>query len=229
MVKVIDVSLLSQFRNDCLSRQLEVKTANQYVSCVTKYLEQTGINSITELDRNDYLDSHDDLSSFNNYLVQERQLKWHSVNVYFNALENFFDFLVYFRHVRINPIPFYRKRCMRIYKDEEPEQSYVPKLKEMAEFVDSIDDPAIKAAVVMGSKCTLRLTEMLNQQYSHVDLEKNSAIVYKHKKRSNTLVFFDRETEDVLKDLIDQRKPKEYLFVQENGRPYSHETFRRHL
>ena len=219
-----------KFKQDILSKQREVKTANQYVSCVGNFLRETGIEKIEDLDKNDYLEYHDDLTLFSSHLIQERQLSSHTVNVYFNALENFFDFLVYFRHIRVNPIPFYRKRCLNVYKEEEPEQAYVPKVKEMAEFVETIDDPHIRGAVVMGSKCMLRLTEMLKQRENNVSLKNKSAIVHKHKKRSNTVVFFDDETEDVLKKMISTRSNiTPYLFLQQSGNPYSHETFRRHL
>jgi hypothetical protein len=66
---------------------------------------------------------------------------------------------------------------MRIYKEEEPEQSYVPKLKEMAEFIDSVGDPSIKGALVMGCKCMLRLSEMLFQERAKVNFRRHSAIV----------------------------------------------------
>lgn len=226
-IKINDY-FLNKFLFDCLSRRLELKTAKQYVSYSKKFLDHTGVETIKQLDRNDYLAYNNDFDSFINHLYN-RGLKQHTVSVYFNALENLFDFLVFHRYIRMNPVSFYRKRFAGNYKSEEPEQSYVPRLKEMAEFVDSIDDPSIKGAIVFGSKCMLRLWEMLNMQKSMLDLKTHSAIVPKHKKRSNTLVFYDDETVEILNEMILARKPGKYLFIQENGRPYSHETFRRHL
>ena len=226
--QLIDESLMVKFRNDCLSRQMELKTAKQYVSCAMKFFDYVGIKTIKQLDRNDYLAYNNDFDLFINYLYG-KGLKQHTVGVYFNALENLFNFLVFHRYVRMNPVSFYRKRLMGNYKEEEPEQSYVPRLKEMAEFVDSIDDPSIRGAVVFGSKCGVRLWEMLNMKKPMLDLKSYSAIVPKHKKRSNTLVFYDEEMVEVFNEMIEVRKPGQFLFVQENGQPYSKETFRRHL
>jgi Site-specific recombinase XerD len=225
---LVDESLMVKFRNDCLSRNMEEKTANQYVSYSMKFCEYVGIKKIKQLDKDDYLSYYDDFDSFINYLYG-KGLKQHTVSVYFNSLENLFNFLVFHRYIRMNPVPFFRKRFTGTYKAEEPEQSYVPRLKEMAEFIDSIDDPSIKGAVVVGSKCMLRLWEMLNMKKPMLDIKSFSAIVPSHKKRSNTLVFYDDETVDVLNEMIAARKPGQFLFVQENGRPYSAETFRRHL
>lgn len=226
--EVLIEKIMPKFQRDCLSRHLELKTAKQYVSCSQKFCDHAGIYKIEQLDRDDYLSYNDDFDSFINHLYG-RSLKQHSVEVYFNALENLFDFLVFHRYVRLNPVSFYRKRFIGGYKSEEPEQSYVPKLKEMAEFIDTIDDPSIKGAIVYGSKCMLRLWEMLNMKRPSLDIKTRSAILPKHKKRSNTLVFYDDETVDVLNEMIAARKPNQYLFVQDNGRPYSNETFRRHL
>lgn len=132
--------ILINFEKDCISKCLEPKTARMYRSNSKKFLEINEIDDVNELNVSDTLDYHTFLEKYHNYIHYEKRLSQKSINQHYCSLDSFFDFLIYFRYVKINPIPFWRKRFVNFYKPEEPRQAYVPKIEEMREFLISVDD-----------------------------------------------------------------------------------------
>jgi integrase/recombinase XerD len=76
----------------------------------------------------------------------------------------------------------------------------------MAMFIDSIFDIRDKTIALIFAKTGIRRTELLNIDIDDVDLEKMSILLKPTHKRSNRVVFFDRETLVVLKRWLSIRE-----------------------
>lgn len=76
-----------------------------------------------------------------------------------------------------------------------------------------------------------RLDEMLQATKSRLDLRRNALIIHDHKKRNNKTVYFDDETKEILKKMLEIRTDNEpELFVRlKTGRKYNRNTYREHL
>lgn len=228
------LNLVKNYEYDLFSKCLEAKTVKMYSVHVRTFLDLNEIKSLESLNKSDYLDYHPYLDRFTHYIRIEKKLSQKSINSYFCALDAFFDYLVYYRYVKINPVPLYRKRFIRYYKPEEPEQSYVPNINEMIEFLESINDLPLLASLVLGSKCMLRRNEMLTLKYSSVDVKRKIIVIEKHKKRNNNIVFFDDEVKNILKKVLNEHaRETDELFTQTIGcnknQKYSTESYRRKL
>ncbi len=136
-----------------------------------------------------------------------------------------YDFLLYKGHVSKNIILPFRKRYLKRYKKNSPPA--VRKLisvEDMSGFINSIIPIRDKAMAILLAKTGIRRGELLEIELNEIDFNKKYIMLKPFHKRSNRLVFFDEETEVVLKKWLKRRKELvnngvTSLFVNDYGKP----------
>lgn len=200
-----DEELISGFVEDCKLRNLTPRTVQEYVGClriISKSLHSFG-SSITSLDNRDVL------KRLLAYLTRDHNLSFKTLGNYFSALSTFCDYLVYEEIATRNPIPPFRKRFIRQYKNTIGDMDHQRRLisvEDMARLINSILDPRDKAIITLLTKTGIRRNELVRLDLEDVDWIEQSLQLKPHPKRSNCTVFFDDETAKVLQRWIRTRK-----------------------
>ncbi len=204
---------LETFTEDCLIRNMTPETVRRYKSSLVQFqtfLQQNKPN-IANADR-------DVLRLFLQHL-RGSGVKQKTVENDFTAISAFYDYLVYERFVDTNPVPPFRKRYLRQYKDDMHSTRRLLSIEEMSQLVNSILDPRDSAIAVLFAKTGIRRGELLRLNVSDINWEFLSITLKPggSKKRSNPVVFFDDECAIVLQRWLRTREalgPKtEALFV----------------
>jgi integrase/recombinase XerD len=189
--------LLTAFQDDCQLRGH--KFSNTPLSYIREFL--AGLNGrdpaeITRQDLKTYL-----------MVLQKRGLKQTSIEKAFSALSNFYEFLVEEGAIQSNPVQPFRKRYIRIYKEQVAQDvRQLISVEDASRLVNSILDSRDKAIVVLFLKTGMRANELLALDVGDVDMRKMEIRLKPTTKRSNRLLFFDQETADVLQAWLMSRK-----------------------
>jgi integrase/recombinase XerD len=220
MERLIGEDLVSSFARDCALRNMTEETIRSYLKKLgtfRKFLDSRGLTFL-QVDR-------DTLKDFVYYLRKIRKNSQGTVEHHFSALSTFYGYLVYEGIVDKNPVPEVRKRYLRRYKDEAPRERKLISVEEMSTLIDSILDPKDKSIAILLAKTGIRRGELVNIDVDDVNWEELSIRLKPTPKRSNLLVFFDDETDRVLKRRLDPRdkmaKGERALFISEKGKRIS--------
>jgi len=208
--------LLEDFIEDCKMRDLSSETIRMYKSNVRRFL-----NEVSDPENA----GEKELKEFLLYLKNEREVGYKTMVNYFSAVSSFYDYLIYEGRVEKNPVLPVRKRYLRSYKKENGSNNgnkkQVPEPKEMSGFINYIPKIRDKCIVLLTLKVGARRNEIIDMDVQDIDWEEYSIRLKDKPKRSNTIVYFDRETARVLKQWIDVRNERDLntdaLFVNEHG------------
>ena len=131
--------------------------------------------------------------------LQKRGLKQSSIDKVFSYLNNFYEYLAEENLVSSNPVPPFRKRYVRQYKAEMSQDvRQLISVEDAARLVNTILDSRDKALFMLLFKTGMRANELLALDVGDVDMIKREIRLKPTSKRSNRLLFFDAETEEVL-------------------------------
>ena len=190
--------LLAAFEDDCQLRgmkyyQGQIGYAREFLFTLDKN------KSPLKIDRSDlkaYL-----------ILLQKRNLKQTSIDKIFSALSNFYEFLVEEELIQVNPVRLFRKRYIKIYKEQFAQDvRQLISVEDAARLVNSVLDSRNKAILVLFLKTGMRCNELLALDVGDVDMEKMQIRLKPTTKRRNRLLFFDQETEETLQHWLVARK-----------------------
>ncbi len=188
------------FLSDCHARGLTSHTVETYRSCVSDFLR--GYPDPLEV-------SLDDLQTYLGDL-RARDLQGSTLRGYFAALAALYDFLVFKGAVESNPIPFFRRRYLRIkdqYGGENTRQ--LISIEQMTELINLANgDILAKTMMVFLAKTGIRRGELIAMDLHDLDMEKMEFRVKPKAKRSNRLGFIDHETQAVMYEYLDWREQK---------------------
>jgi integrase/recombinase XerD len=188
--------LLLAFQDDCILRGMKFyRTQIYYVRDFLIRLEKDPL----EADRFD----------LKTYLLelQGREMKQTSVDKVFGAISNFYEFMVDEGLLASNPVPPFRKRYVRHYKEQEAQDiRQLISIEDAAMLVNSILDSRDKAIITLLLKTGMRANELLSLDVDDVNIRNGEIRLKPTTKRSNRLLFFDGETEDVLESWLRSRK-----------------------
>jgi integrase/recombinase XerD len=188
--------LLADFKEDCQLRGMkffagQIGYSREFLSTLDK--------SPLEIDRSDlkaYL-----------IMLQQRNLKQTSIDKIFSGLSNFYEFLTEEGLIQTNPVPPFRKRYIRIYKDQIAQDiRQLISVEDASRLVNSILDSRNRAILMLLLKTGMRRNELLALDVGDVDIEKMQIRLKPTTKRSNRLLFFDSETYEVLQHWLIARK-----------------------
>lgn len=153
-----------------------------------------------------YLDYKPFLNRFSDDL-QKQNYAYTTVKGYFTAVNGFFDYLMDEGIVSVNPVPQYRRRYVRQFKESRPESRQIITNKQFEGLVNSAAEPYKSIILIMGL-CGLRREEVTSLNVGDFDFQKHIINVHPHPKRTNTVV---------LMPPIVETKVKEYFKKRTNG------------
>jgi integrase/recombinase XerD len=190
------MTLIDDFRADCLLR------GHKYSSTPLSYIREF----LAGLQKDPAEISRGDLKAYL-MVLQSRGLKQSSIDKAFGAVSNFYEYMAEEGLVASNPVPAFRKRYVRQYKDQIAQDvRQLISIEDAGRLVTSILDSRDKAAVTLLLKTGMRANELLALDVGDVDMRKMEIRLKPTSKRSNRLLFFDAEIEDVLQAWLLARK-----------------------
>lgn len=215
-------SLLTSFAEDATLRGLTTESLPAYLSyggILAEFLASRGKG---------FLDVDADLLKDILRYVLSRNVKAKTVRAYFSALSAVCDYLQYEGLLPANPVPPFRKRYLRDYKERRGEDDGVRRLLTVEEtrlVIGSTLDPRDRAMLYVLAKTVVRREELIAIDLDDVDFVRGAIRLKPHPKRSNPLVFVDDEAAHALKAWL--RAWEEYalapgesaLFVGQHDRP----------
>ncbi|MCJ7633567.1 tyrosine-type recombinase/integrase, partial [Candidatus Bathyarchaeota archaeon] len=201
-------------------RDMTDESVRRYRSCLiifSEYLAHKGFG-LDDVD-------NEALKDFLKYLRNERNVKHKTVEQYFSALSVLYDYLVFEETVNKNMILPFRKRYLKMYKNNsEYSQRRLLSVEDMSKLVHSILDPRDKAMAIVLAKTGVRRGELLKMDVDDLNWTDYSIALKPVHKRSNKIVFFDDECALVLRRWL---KTREKLNPQNKALFISYETLDR--
>ncbi|MCJ7444250.1 MAG: tyrosine-type recombinase/integrase [Methanotrichaceae archaeon] len=186
------ISLIERFESDCIIRNISgSKIYILYAQEFSNFLQKSGKEptNITKGDLKAYLAN-----------LKARGLKQTSIDRIFSCLSSFYAFLVDEGLSSSNPITPFRRRYLRKYKEDNSSDSRkIIDIEQASILVNSILDSRDKAIVTLLFKTGMRRGELCRLDVGDIDLDNMSLKLKRTAKRSNRVLFFDRETAEVLR------------------------------
>ena len=213
-----DYGLIQSFISDCGLRGYSPETIRSHRSNLNVIAGFLNINNLSFLD----LDKTG-LKLILEYLKNERNVGWKTRDHYFSVLSSFYEYLVYEDEIKANPIPGFRKRYLKNYKNigSAPTRKLI-NIEEASQLINSALSIRDKALMTVLAKTGVRRGELISMDTDDIDW-KNQRIKLKPKnKRSNLYVYFDEETAVLLNRWLKVRESYvnpgvKALFVGDRG------------
>jgi len=207
-----DPEILEDFIEDLHLREMSPETIRSYRSNVRRFLEI--VPDYEEADEKE-------IKKYLQVLKNEKDLAYKTLANNFASVSSFYEYLKYEDIVDSNPVLLVRKRYLNKYKDDQNNGSrQVPDEKEMSGYINYIPNVRDKAIVLLFLKTGIRRNELIDIDVDDINWEDYSIQLKSKPKRSNTKVYFDHETANVLKRWLKIREDKEpetdALFVGEH-------------
>lgn len=166
-----------------------------------------------------------DMRGYVEYL-RKKGLATSTIRNHLNALNSFYEFMIFEGYRNDNPVIGIRSRYLASYKtDGESHTHKLISVEEAAQLVDACVDVRDKAMLVTMFKTGVRKGELLRMEIRDIDWKENSILLKPTKKRSNRIVFFDDETARVLRWWVNIRETRypfgPALWIAPWGRPIS--------
>jgi integrase/recombinase XerD len=191
--------LIEKFCRDCRLRGMTAESIRRYKSSVKQFAQYFNFSNLISPDMHM-------LKDFLAYLKFEKQVRQKTIENNFSALSAFYDYLAFQGYTDRNLVLPFRKRYLRMYKNDRNEsQRKLLSVEEMSKLVNSILDPRDKAIALLLAKTGVRRGEMLKMDVDDINWGNYSITLKVTAKRSNRTVFFDGECAVVLKRWLNVR------------------------
>lgn len=225
-----DKKILKDFGEYMELRDFTKKTVENYRSCITFYSKWLNKNNLQILSVQDMSDKKI-IEGFLKYLRTEhtngngQPLSYARLCVYFSALNRLYDYLEYNDKVTYNIILKVRTHFLRQFKNGyvAAKRRIIP-MSEMSLYLNSIMTIIDKIINVILVKTSCRRSELISMDVDDINWSLRAINIKerKFKKRTNTYVFFDEETERLLRMWLKRRKMyvkpgEKALFINQNG------------
>jgi integrase/recombinase XerD len=193
-------ALIERFCKDCKLRGMTNESIRRYKSSLNQFVDFFPDSNLIDVDMQM-------LKEFLGYLKYERGLKHKTIENDFTALSAFYDFLAFDGFDVKNLVLPFRKRYLRMYKNDynDPKKKLLT-IEEMSQLANSILDPRDKAITLVLAKTGVRRGELLKMDLDDINWDDYSIILKPVAKRSNRLVFFDDECALALKRWLKVRE-----------------------
>lgn len=207
------MELLKSFENDLAIRRRSFRTIQGYSCNVREFLEY-------------YPDprevGYDDLEEYLAHLLR-RDLKTSTLKGTFSALSSFYEFLIYKKHVTVNPITGFRKRYLD--GSEESDRRQIIEVDEARALIELLDHIREIAILLTLAKTGIRREELMLLQPDDIDFQKGIIIIERKKRAKNRIRFMDEELSSVLEQYIAWREHRAdlgkchtpYLWISDRG------------
>ena len=203
LIQVSDIlQLIEGFCEDCRLRNMTTESIRRYRSCLTIFACYLNSKGSKIEDVNKWV-----LKDFLYHIRFDHQAKHKTVENYFSAISSFYEYLIFEEILDLNPVPSFRKRFVRSYKDDSKDsERKLLTVEEMSLLVNSILDPRDKAIATVFAKTGIRRNELLNLDVGSINWVEYSITLKPTPKRSTRVVPFDDECAIVLKRWLKTRE-----------------------
>ena len=156
-----------------------------------------------------------------------------SIRKHINNLSSFFNYLEMEEYIKRSPVIRFRLKYMRPYlKSHQGRMSNTRQLiplDDMRKLIRFCLDPRDKAILLVLAKTGIRAGELLTIEVDDINWKDWSIKLKENNKRTNLIVFFDKETEETLRRWIKIREisvndGENILFITNYGKKMSHAT-----
>jgi integrase/recombinase XerD len=207
--------LLEGFCRDCQMRN--IKSVETYRIYVKQYLDlldsrSKNANSADKSDLKDFLSS-----------LRQRGLKRASIEKAFTCISSLYIYMVDEDMISSNPVTSFKRRYLRKYKEETiSDARQIISVEQASHLVNSTLNSRDKAILVLLFKTGIRRGELCSLDVADIDLENMALKLKSTPKRSNRILYFDNETEYVLRAWLQfrnakNRKGTKALFLNRDG------------
>jgi len=190
------------FEKDTILRNREERTARQYRKIAHDYTILTGFDQFRP--KTEFLDFVPHLSAF----LADRQNKrfsYKTLKFHFTALNAFFEYLLFYGHISVNPVPSFRARYLTRYKIPEPPKSIQCTPSEIQKLIDVAPNALFRAIIALYAATGMRRQELVDLDVKDVNLEHRIIRTPDKKKRSNRDIVFADWALDYLLEYLELR------------------------
>ncbi len=225
MDKVSDDQIIQKFVKHCIRQGMSEKTIEVYTNVVKVFRRFLNSKSYHFVDV-DGMENKDLLEAFMDHLRNNGVRSFSRFNVCFSALNHLYSYLEYDSVIKQNIVLTVRKMNLKSYKKGAvPSKRKIIDVDKMSRFLNSIINLEDKTICTLFVKTGFRLDELVSLDVNEISFEDNSITLKgdgMFHKRTNLKVYFDEETERLLKRYLVRRKmvakPGEpALFVSDIG------------
>jgi site-specific recombinase XerD len=185
------------------------KTAKCYRNSLLQFLKYFGYLDFDEI-------TNEDIRKFLHQLNKNNQISVSTINQYINALK------FYYIDVLKREIPFqyiYRpknsKKLVRVLDSEQIER-----------LLGSISNLKHQCIIALEYSAGLRIGEVINLKVNQLNFKTGEIFVFAEKGQKERITLLADSLKNVLKEYIEQYKPKDYLFEGATGGKYSQASIR---
>ena len=237
MDKVSDDQIIQKFVKHCIRQGRSEKTIVTYSNTVEFFRRFLNSKRHHLIDV-DGMENKDLLEAFLDYLRNNGVRSFSRFNVCFSALNHLYSYLEYDGVIKQNIVLTVRKMNLTSYKKGGVSaKRKIIDVEKMSRFLNSIINLEDKTICTVFVKTGLRRDELASLDVNEISFEDNSITLKgdgRFYKRTNLKVYFDEETEHLLKRWLARRKmianPGEpALFVTESGHRLHSEAIASHI
>lgn len=183
-------------------------TIKNYLSCLHKFFNDRRINSIEALNL-------DLVSGYFNERIELNQLSYSYQNQLISAIQ----ILAKVMNLDISLKDVQRpKRAQRLPQ--------VLSIDEVKKILDVTRNEKHRNILMVIYCCGLRVGELTNLKRTDLDWDRGMIHIRHGKGNKDRLVPFPRKMQDALRVYLNRFQPKEYVFMGQNGGPYSQSSVR---
>jgi len=225
MDKISDDQIIQKFVKHCIRQQMSEKTIEVYTNATKVFMRFLNSKRRHLVDV-DGMENKDMLEAFMDHLRNNGVRSFSRFNVCFSALNHLYSYLEYDGVIKQNIVLTVRKMNLKSYKKgDAPSKRRILDVEKMSRFLNSIINLEDKTICTVLVKTGFRLDELASIKVNEISFGDNSITLKgdgMFHKRTNLKVYFDEETERLLKRWLARRKmvakPGESaLFVGESG------------
>ncbi len=225
MDKVSDDQIIQKFVKHCVRQGRSEKTIVTYSNTV-EFFRRFLNKKRRHLVDIDGMENKDLLEAFIDHLRDNGVRSFSRFNVCFSALNHLYSYLEYDGVIKQNIVLTVRKMNLTSYKKgAAPSKRKIIDVEKMSRFLNSIINLEDKTICTVLVKTGLRRDELVSLDVDEIKFEDNSITLKgdgRFYKRTNLKVYFDEETERLLKRWLARRKMivkqgEPALFVSESG------------
>ena len=207
--------------NTTTARAMSAATIKSYDSSLRQFMDWCSLNKVSILDVGPR-----ELRAYFDALRADEPLSIGAVGNRFTALSSLFDFMVEQGDTPDNIVPYLRRRYLQIPMRESRKRRFERRpflsVGQMRRLVRSISDAQERLLVVLAAKTGARVGELVSIDVMDIDWKSQSIRLKPQPKRTHLWVFFDPETERLLRKWLTIRElwTKDYngpLFLGQNN------------